>query len=156
MGTPDKKQLTPKQEQFCQEYLKDLNATKAAKRAGYSDGTAYSQGSRLLKDVEVKARIDEMMSERQNNTKITAEKILKDIEAIRDRCMQGVPVLDDEGNETGVWKFESFAALKACELLGKHLGMFKERVEHSGKVDLSSISDAELDQKIKMLMKERK
>ncbi|ENG5503925.1 terminase small subunit, partial [Yersinia enterocolitica] len=42
------KQLTPKQELFCREYLKDLNATQAAIRAGYSEKTAQVQSSRLL------------------------------------------------------------------------------------------------------------
>ena len=47
------KSLTSKQKQFCQEYLIDLNATKAAARAGYSQKTAYSQGQRLLSNVYI-------------------------------------------------------------------------------------------------------
>lgn len=47
--------LTPKQRRFALEYLVDLNATEAAKRAGYSPRTAYAQGSRLLKHAEVAA-----------------------------------------------------------------------------------------------------
>jgi phage terminase small subunit len=43
---------------FAAEYLVDSNATQAAIRAGYSERTAYSQGSRLLKDVEVRVEID--------------------------------------------------------------------------------------------------
>jgi hypothetical protein len=46
-------ELTPKQRAFVLEYLKDRNATQAAIRAGYSEDTAYSQGQRLLKNVEV-------------------------------------------------------------------------------------------------------
>lgn len=49
--------LSPKQRRFVDEYLVDRNATNAAKRAGYSADTAYSQGSRLLKHVEVAAII---------------------------------------------------------------------------------------------------
>lgn len=53
--------LNAKQQAFIQEYLKDFNATKAAIRAGYSEQTAYSQGQRLLKNVEVNKKIEEEM-----------------------------------------------------------------------------------------------
>ena len=49
--------MTPKQQRFIDEYLIDLNATQAAIRAGYSEKTAYSMGSRLLKNVEIQARL---------------------------------------------------------------------------------------------------
>ena len=49
--------MNKKTDIFCQEYVIDLNATQAAIRAGYSEKTAYSIGSRLLKDVEVQAKI---------------------------------------------------------------------------------------------------
>lgn len=45
--------MTAKQKRFCDEYLVDLNATQAAIRAGYSDGSAYSTGHRMLKNAEV-------------------------------------------------------------------------------------------------------
>jgi len=45
--------LTAKQLAFCREYVKDRNATQAAIRSGYSKKTAYSQGERLLRNVEV-------------------------------------------------------------------------------------------------------
>lgn len=51
------KPLTARQEDFVREFLLDLNATQAAIRAGYSASTAYSQGQRLLKNVEVQAAI---------------------------------------------------------------------------------------------------
>ena len=53
------KKLTAKQKRFCDEYLIDLNATQAAIRAGYKKETAYSQGQRLLKNVEVQKHIAE-------------------------------------------------------------------------------------------------
>ena len=52
------KKLTTKQQRFVEEYCVDWNCTQAAIRAGYSEDTAYSQGSRLLKNVEVRAAID--------------------------------------------------------------------------------------------------
>ncbi len=55
--------LTPRQVRFCQEYAIDLNATAAARRAGYSEKTAEQQGSRLFRNVQVKARIAELQDE---------------------------------------------------------------------------------------------
>lgn len=51
--------LTDKQQRFVAEYLTDMNATQAATRAGCSEKTAYSQGQRMLKNVEVAAAIAE-------------------------------------------------------------------------------------------------
>lgn len=59
-----KKGLTNKQRVFIEEYLQCWNATEAARRAGYSKRTAYSQGQRLLKNVEVSAAIETRLSEK--------------------------------------------------------------------------------------------
>jgi phage terminase small subunit len=58
-----KRILNKTQKKFCREYLKDFNATQAAIRAGYSKKTAYSQGGRLLKHVEVKEHLDQLIDE---------------------------------------------------------------------------------------------
>ena len=71
--------ITPKKQRFAEEYLVDLNATQAAIRAGYSGKTAYSQGDRLLKDVEVRKLIDYAMSKRSERTQITAERVLQEL-----------------------------------------------------------------------------
>ncbi len=57
------KSLTHKQQLFVREYCLDQNATQAAKRAGYSNKSAYSQGQRLLKNVEIKKLIDSFAQE---------------------------------------------------------------------------------------------
>jgi phage terminase small subunit len=67
--------LTPKQLKFIDEYLIDMNATAAAERAGYSKKTAYSQGQRLLKNVEVAAAI----KDEQNKMSIVAKLTRDDI-----------------------------------------------------------------------------
>lgn len=72
------KKLTPKQERFVHEYLIDLNATQAAKRAGYSERTAYSQGQRLLKDVEIQATIAEARQKLAESAGISAERVLQE------------------------------------------------------------------------------
>ena len=74
--------LTEMQERFCQEYIIDLNATQAAIRAGYSEKTAYSQGQRSLKKVEIQAYLQEKMKERAERTEITQDKVLKELALI--------------------------------------------------------------------------
>lgn len=78
--------LTPKQQMFVVEYLVDLNATKAAMRAGYSDNekSAGVQGSRLLENVKIKAAIETAMAERGKRTEITGDTVLKRINTYAD------------------------------------------------------------------------
>lgn len=129
--------LSAKQEQFCREYLVDLNATQAAIRAGYSPKTAYSMGQRLLKNVEIQAAIQGAMDERSKRTEVSADYVLTNLFEIVERCMQRAPVMhkgeqvvDEEGNS--VWCFDGKNAIRALELLGKHKGMWVEKQELSG------------------------
>lgn len=68
--------ITPKAAQFVAEYMKDRNGTQAAIRAGYSKKTAYSQGGRLLKNVEVRKAIDEQVQAQMARTLITQDWVL--------------------------------------------------------------------------------
>ena len=74
--------LTERQEQFCSEYLIDLNATQAAIRAGYKEKTAYSACQRLLKHVEIQKRIQQLKNERSERTEISQDRVLKELAAI--------------------------------------------------------------------------
>lgn len=98
--------LTPKQSLFVQEYLLDLNATQAAIRAGYSARTAYSQGQRLLKVVEVQAEIAAAQEQRAEKTKITAEWVLQKAAQVFEEAHAS----NDRKN-----------ALRALEMCGKHV-----------------------------------
>lgn len=71
--------FTPKQQKFIDEYLVDLNATKAAIRAGYSAKTAYQAGSRLLTKVEIQEALRKKQQKREKKTEITAERVLKQL-----------------------------------------------------------------------------
>jgi phage terminase small subunit len=71
--------MTPKQKRFVAEYLIDLNATKAAERAGYSKKNADKIGSQLLGKTRVKAAIAEKTEKRMNKLEITAEKVLQEL-----------------------------------------------------------------------------
>lgn len=73
------KKLTNKQQVFVAEYLVDLNATKAAERAGYSRKTAKEQASRLLTNVNVLSAITEKQSARFQKMEITAERVLNEL-----------------------------------------------------------------------------
>lgn len=74
--------LNAKQARFVEEYLIDLNATQAAIRTGYSEKTAYSQGQRLSKDVEVAEAIAAAMAARSERTEITSDRVLRELAKI--------------------------------------------------------------------------
>lgn len=125
--------LTDKQKRFVQEYLVDLNATQAAIRAGYSSKTAQEQGSRLLSNVMVQEAVKAAQDARSERTELTQDWVLDRLKEVTERCMQHEAVLDREGNATGEYTFNATGANKAIELIGKHLGMFKDKVELTGK-----------------------
>lgn len=139
---PRKPSMTGKMMRFAQEYVIDRNATQAAIRAGYSERSAFAQGARLLRKDKVLQEIDRLTQELAEKSKLTAEAIVADLIEVKERCMQRAPVMvriagesvqaiDDEGRN--VWQFDAKGANKSLELLGKHIGMFVERRELTGK-----------------------
>ena len=155
--------MTQKQKRFCEEYLVDLNATQAAIRAGYSPDTAYSIGAENLKKPEIRARIDKAMAERSKRTGVNADRVIQELARIAfvnapdvidlDRAavlesatpddtaaISGVKVkrsITDSG-ETIEREIKLADKIKELELLGKHLGMFTDKMELSGKVETGS------------------
>lgn len=173
--------LTDKQKIFANEYLVDLNATRAYKAAYPSckkEETINAAASRMLRNVKVKEYIDKRMREREVRTEITQDKVLQELaniafsdgthyaEVVEKSCMR--PIYNDEGKKTGEeqifykdvelketkdltvnekkaitaiknTKFgisvETADKVKALELLGKHLGMFKDKLEVSGNIN---------------------
>lgn len=143
--------LTDKQKRFVTEYLVDLNATAAARRAGYSEKTACEQAARLLANVKVQAAVQKAMEKREKRTEITQDRVLQEYARIAffdPRKLfesSGVPLpitdLDDdtaaalaglevqqnvtEGGELSIIKkYKISDKLRALEAVGKHLGMF--------------------------------
>lgn len=133
--------MTVKQERFCTEYVIDYNGTQAAVRAGYSEKSAYSQASRMLKNAEVLARVRELQHEQVERLAISADYVILKLMDTREKCMEPVQVLDSQGNPTGEYAFDSRGALKALELLGRHLGMFEDRLKVAAKVDTGKLDN---------------
>lgn len=127
--------LTDRQKEFVRQYLVDLNATKAAIRAGYSERTAYSVGQRLLKNVEIQRAVAAAQAKRAQRVEVTQDYVLSNLVEVVERTMQRAPVLDRKGEQVtdeegrAVWTFDAKNANRALELLGKHLGIFADRVK---------------------------
>ena len=117
--------LNEKQKQFCEEYIIDLNGTQAAIRAGYSEKTANRIASELLSKLDIQEYICKLKNKRSERVKYSQDELMRDILEVKNRCMQANPVLDKEGNETGIWKFDSNGANKALDMLAKHVGFYE-------------------------------
>ena len=146
--------MTNSQKRFCDEYLIDFNATRAYKAAYKScrkDETANVNGSKLLRNTKVQEYIAEKQQEMQERNKITQDTIIQELAKIalfnikdiynEDGTLKKVTELDDDTAKaiSGVKILQKAGAMKiilsktndktkALELLGKHLGMFKENV----------------------------
>ena len=144
--------LTEKQQRFVDEYLIDLNATQAAIRAGYSAKTACEQGARLLANVKVQGTIAEHMAERSKRTGVNQDRIVRELAKIA--FVNLTDIVDEEGRirsnatdedlsclESIKYKESSSdtgdsverevkitSKLKALELLGKHVGMWNDKL----------------------------
>lgn len=111
------KALTKKKKTFVEEYLKDYNGTAAAIRAGYSEKSAAQQASRLLREPEVLAYRDELITAEVKAIGVSKESLLRKSEQLYRKCVDA----DD-----------SRGAAKALELQGKLIGAFSEKREIEG------------------------
>lgn len=127
--------LTDKQTAFVREYLVDLNATQAAIRAGYSERTASRIGPQLLGKTWVREAIEKAQAKRARRVEVTQDYVLSNLVEVVERTMQRAPVLDRKGEQVtdeegrAVWTFDAKGANRALELLGKHLGIFTDKVK---------------------------
>ncbi len=125
--------LPPNQSRFVQEYLIDLNATQAAIRSGYSAKTADVQGPRLLGNARVAEAIQAAQDKRAGKAEVNAQWVLERLIANAERAATAEPVTDREGNQTGEYTYQGNVVNRALELIGKHIGMFTDRLEISGR-----------------------
>lgn len=162
--------LTPKQERFCEEYLIDLNATQAAIRAGYSANTANEQGAQNLAKLSIQEKITELKAERSQRTEITQDRVVKELAAMAFAKATDYAQIADVGGkvaimltptaqltkaqQAGIVGIKQTQAgievkldkTKALELLGRHLGMFKDKIELEGTVTnpYANLTEAQL------------
>lgn len=112
-------------EMFCQEFVKDLNASQAAIRCGYSVGSSRQQGARLMSDANILKRVDELKLERSERTKIDVDYVLKRATMMHEECWKR----DDAKN-----------AIAALKLVGDHVNVqaFKQHTEISGGITVEA------------------
>lgn len=186
----EQRELTPKQESFCQMYTKHWTATRAAKEAGYSEKSAGLLGYQLLRIPLVQSRIKELTDAALKDIGVSRERVLTELSRIAfldparvyDEIGQLIPIREmpedvrraiskvkifeefagrgDDRELIGFTKEVEFSPKKAAlDSLGKYLGLFPEKLEHSGPNgkpiehrDLSTLSEEQLDARIKALI----
>jgi phage terminase small subunit len=145
--------LTPKRQRFAQEYVVDLNATQAAIRAGFAASGAAVEGARLLRNPKVGAEISRLQAQRNERTQISADRVLAELARIAFSDMRrfvkwganGIELVESEAlndddarcvaevsrsADGGSVKFKLHDKTAALERIGRHLGMFTEKMEH--------------------------
>jgi phage terminase small subunit len=151
--------LTAKQKRFIEEYLIDLNATQAAIRAGYSPHTAKEIGSENLSKPHIRTHVERELAERSKRTGINQDRVIRELARIafvnptevvntqeatlKDNAKEddtaaiaSVKVKIVDGDFSSIEREIRFAdKLKALEMLGKHMGMFTDKLHLSGQVD---------------------
>jgi phage terminase small subunit len=143
--------LSDKQELFAREYLKDLNATQAAIRAGYSEKTARKIGSENLTKPDIQARIADLNKERMERLSIDADYVLRQAVKLHERCMQevepltgrkGEALFDEKGRM--IYGFDAKSAAAALRIVGDHISVqafkIQTSTELSGSVALKPLS----------------
>ncbi|MFT3708029.1 MAG: terminase small subunit [Archangium sp.] len=157
--------MSPKQAAFVQAYVVDLNATAAAKAAGYSAKTAESQGSRLLRNAKVKKAVDEALGEKAKRNELKADDVLRELghigfsdpiaafdaktgallewaampPAMR-RAIASFEVENvGEGKLIRVTKVKLWPKVTALELLGKNFKLWVDKMEHHHTVPISVV-----------------
>jgi phage terminase small subunit len=151
--------LTVKQEKFVQGLFQGMSQREAYKSAynaeKMSDGVIDNKASLLAKKDEIRVRLQELQKTVAERNIVTVEWVIENLKQVAERCMQAEPVMIREGNEwveSGEYQFAHAGANRSLELIGKYLGMFTEKVEHTGK-DGGPIQheDVSLEEKMKLI-----
>ena len=112
--------LTVRQRAFVHDYIKDFDASKAAGRAGYTGNNLNKIGYQQLVHPGVRSSIDFLLKSRSEKADVDVNYVITKWVRMIEKC---------EADES----FNAQAVLRATELLAKHLGMFVDRTEISGK-----------------------
>ena len=156
--------LTNKQKKFIDEYLVDLNATQAAIRAGYKEKAAYRTGAENLRKPQIQEEIQKRMQERQQRTEVTQDMVVKELAAIA--FARATDYAEVKGGavrikDTDFLSDEQIRAIagikegangieiklndkeKALEFLGRHLGMWNDKLDIKAPAIDDSIKEME-------------
>ena len=135
--------MNDKQKMFVTEYVKDMNSTAAAKRAGYSERTAYSIGQRLLKDVEIKSSIDNTLREIRKANIAEATEIEEFLSlAMRGKIEEEILIgVGGGGQGKTTIQVSMKERVKAAELLGKRYALFTDKKLVTGAVPVVIVDD---------------
>jgi len=140
--------VTARQRLFVQEYLVDLNATRAAISAGCSKNSAFVTGSKLLRNAKVASEITKATAKRAEKLDLSADKVLRvDLSKLtrgQAAAIQEITVdaytegRGEQAREVKRTRFKLADKRGALELLGKHLKLWVERTEN---LDLNRLSE---------------
>ena len=144
--------LNARQKSFIGFYWETRNATEAAKKAGYSEKTAYSIGQRLLKNVEVKDAIDKLIEQSRAENIAKASEIEEFLSlTMRGEIQEEVVVVEGEGegvSSARIIKKQVSAKerIKAAELLGKRHALFTDKTKLEGTLSVMIVGEDDLDE----------
>lgn len=129
--------LSPQHRRFVQEWTVDMNATRAAIAAGYSEKSAAQTASRLMRRDDIRGYRDALMAEAFEDLGVTRHSIASRVWEIYERCMQKKPVLEWDSTtrawiESGEWQFDKNGALKAIAMLWEMLPQMEDEDEGGG------------------------
>lgn len=139
--------LNDRQERFCKEYIVDCNQTQAYIRAGYCPRGADRLASRLMRNDEVRARVAELMAEKDAELIAKGDEVLKYLTAVlRGETEAEVVVVEGTGEGYSDARCikkgpDEKERLKAAELLGKRYGLYTDVVIQNGAVPVTIVDD---------------
>lgn len=137
--------MTEKQKRFCEEYLIDLNGTRAYK-AAYpnvkSDDVAAACSYKLLRNAQIKSYLDEQLEKLHNERTADASEVMEYLTSVlRGESSSEVVVVVGVGDgcsepQAVTKKPDEKERLKAAELLGKRYGMFTDKIDTNAPVTI--------------------
>lgn len=133
VDTNKKKKLTLKQAKFTKEYIKTGNGTQAAIAAGYSKNSAHDIASENLRKPEIRETIEAVRAKLGIDTEYVLSGF-KEIKEFNSKKQKKYITIGDNTFEEEKM-IDAQAALKANEMLGKHLKLFTDKIEIDAKVE---------------------
>lgn len=137
MADRTEKRLGEKQKRFVREWLIDMNGTRAAIRAGYSEKSAANTASRLMKDPAVQAYRNELLKAKFDELGITRHSLAVEVYEMMQKCKGGTPhmVWNSETKTyepDGTWEQNEKGLYKGAELLSRLLDKMDGAAEDEG------------------------